>query len=435
MSTYGVIGGSLWGNRGAEAMIVTTIARIRERDPGASFVLLSYFPDRDRELLQDPGVTVVDARPVRTILAWLGAFASRIASIVSLRLPGAVLPSSVRAMRRCRALFDISGISFHDGRLAVGVYNLFCIWPALLLKIPVVRLSQAMGPFRHPLNRLAARWVTRRSLHTFARGRLTAGYLEQLGVPADSWSVAPDVAFGYLPSYSMTTENDSEVSKLHERLVELRAAGTDVVAVVPSSLVNKSMTNEGRDYVALLRTLVQDLHSRGAHVLVMPNATRAGEESSRNNDITVIIQLRDRISREPNGIDQSAISYVDFDLNTASIRSLAERCTLLITSRFHAMIAALALGVPPIVVGWSHKYEEVLELFGCQSDAVDFSEAEQKLPQLVERLLAEHKTARERILKALPGVTAAAVDPFDLLDRLPIPASRRRRSTWKPSVR
>ena len=116
MSTYGVIGGSIWGNRGAEAMIVTTIGRVRERDPDATFLLLTYFPERDRALVRDPGVTVVDARPKATVVAWFGAFVARIAGMVGLHLPDAALPSLVRHLRRCRALFDVTGISFHDGR-------------------------------------------------------------------------------------------------------------------------------------------------------------------------------------------------------------------------------------------------------------------------------------------------------------------------------
>jgi len=68
------------------------------------------------------------------------------------------------------------------------------------------------------------------------------------------------------------------------------------------------MTGQGRDYVALLRTIVDDLHARGLHVLVMPNATRAGLDFPRNNDITVISRLRDRIRAKPEGIDASALS-------------------------------------------------------------------------------------------------------------------------------
>lgn len=419
MNTYGVIGGTLWGNRGAEAMVVTTIGRTRERDPDASFVLLSYFPDRDRALLQDPAVTVADARPLPTIATWLAALVTGAVSLVGIRLPDAVLPAPVRALRRCRALFDVSGISFHDGRLAVVAYNLLCVWPAVLLRIPVIRLSQAMGPFRHPVNRQSARWVTRRSFHTFARGRLTADYLAKLQVPPDTWSVAPDVAFAYRPEYSLTVENDDRVAKLVERLEQVRTGGADVVALVPSSLVNRKMANDGRDYVTLLWRLVRDLHQRGTHVLVMPNATRAGVAATRNNDITVVTQLRERITAQPDGIDPDAVSYVDFDVNTAGIRSLTERCTLLITSRFHAMVAALALGVPPVVMGWSHKYEEVLEMFGCETHSIDFSRAERELFPMVERLLTDHETARKRILTSLPEVETAAIAQFELVDRLP----------------
>jgi polysaccharide pyruvyl transferase WcaK-like protein len=413
MNTYGVVGGTLWGNRGAEAMVVTTIGRVRERDPGAAFVLLSYFPDRDRELLRDEDVTVVDASPRPTVLTWVGAVLCRIARLVGVRLPDALLPAPVRALRGCRALFDVSGISFHDGRLTVVAYNLLCLWPALLLKVPVIRLSQAMGPFAHPLNRLPARWVTKRSAHTFARGRLTAGYLEGLGAPAGSWTVAPDVAFAYRPEYSLTAENDGQVAAQRERLATVRAGGTDVVALVPSSLVHQKM---GEEYVELLGTLVADLRRHGAHVLVMPNATRAGVAVPRNNDLTVVALLRESL-----GAGTDDVSYVDFDLNTASIRSLAEQCTLVVTSRFHAMVAALALGVPPLVMGWSHKYEEVLEMFGCEADAVDFSQARDQLAPMVQRLLAEHEHTRERILKALPEVTEAAIAQFDALDRLPAP--------------
>lgn len=419
MNTYGVIGGTLWGNRGAEAMVVTTIGRVRERDPGAGFVLFSYFPRQDRALVTDPAVAVIDARPKAVLLCWFGAVLARLARLVGLRLPDAMLPKPARALRGCRALFDVSGISFHDGRLSVVAYNLMCLWPALLVRVPVIRLSQAMGPFRHPLNRLPARWVTRRSLHTFARGRLTAEFMHGLGAPQQSWSVAPDVAFAYRPEYRLTSENEDQVGKVRQRLERLRAEGTRVVALVPSSLVFQKMAGDGGDYVVLLSTVVDQLHRQGVHVLVMPNATRAGVAAGRNNDLIVIEKLRERRLRERGPENADQVSYVDFDLDTASIRSLAELCTLLVTSRFHAMIAALALGVPPLVMGWSHKYTEVLERFGCEDAAVDFSEAEQGMLPLLERMLAEHERTREQILKALPEVTADSVAQFDQLDRLP----------------
>ena len=61
---------------------------------------------------------------------------------------------------------------------------------------------------------------------------------------AGSRSVAPDVAFAYRPEYSLTAENDHLVADLLERLARVRASGTDVVALVPSSLVHQKMTGE-----------------------------------------------------------------------------------------------------------------------------------------------------------------------------------------------
>lgn len=417
MSMYAVTGGTLWGNRGAEAMVTTTIGRIRERDPGATFVVFSYFPDHDRALVTDPAVQVVDARPVQTLVHGVFGLVDTVARRLGRRLPDRLMPRPVRTLQACRALFDVSGISFHDGRLAVVAYNVMCLWPAMLLGVPVVRLSQAMGPFRHPLNRLPARWMTRQAVHTYARGGHTAAHMRALGVPNDSWSIAPDVAFAYQPGDSRTTENDDAVGQLHTRLSAVNDQGRAVVGLVPSSLVWSKTSAEGGDYVALLATVVTALHQRGIHVLVMPNATRASSESLRNNDIAVIRELRNRLDADP-GIDTSALSWVDFDLNTASIRALVGSCTVLITSRFHAMVAALALGVPPLVMGWSHKYDEVLEMFGCADLAVDFTVAERDLIPLLDHLLAEHSAVRERILAELPAVTAAAVAQFDVVEKL-----------------
>lgn len=420
MTTYGVIGGTLWGNRGAEAMVVTTIGRVRDRDPDARFALFSYMPSQDAALCRDGDVEVVDAGPRAVALVHLPvAMACRLVGLVGIRVPDRLLPAPVRTLRRCRALFDVTGISFHDGRLAVVAYNLLCLWPALLLGVPVVRLSQAMGPFRHPLNRWPARFVTARSFHTFVRGRLTAELVRELRVPADRWSIAADVAFAYRPGDSITAENEDRVERIAGHLDEVVAGGRCVVAVVPSSLVLKRSLAAGRDHVGELHRLVRDLQARGRHVLLLPNATSAGLDTLRNNDLAVIEALQDRIAVDPGEVDPQAVSAVTFDLNTAAIRSLIGRCEVVITSRFHAMVAALALGVPTLVLGWSHKYEEVLEMFGSSGDAVDFTRAGDALLPMLDRLLAGTAATRERILAALPDVVASAEAQFDVLDGLP----------------
>lgn len=435
MNTYAVIGGTLWGNRGAEAMVVTTIGRVRDRDPDARFIVMSYMAERDRELVTDPAVAVLDAGPKVSVLVHLPfAMLCWLLSLLRIRWPDVLLPRSVRLLRGCRALFDVSGISFHDGRLAVVAYNVVCLWPAMLLRVPVIRLSQAMGPFEQALNRVPARQMLRRATYTFARGRRTAEYLRDLDSSAERWSVSADVAFAYRDGDSLTRENEELVEQVATHLAQVRDRGQQIVALVPSSLVLKKMQARDEDYLAILRSVINHLHERHRHVVLVPNATRAGVDTMRNNDVAVIERLRASIESDAEGIDHEGLTYVDFDLNTAGIRALIADCELVITSRFHAMVASLSLGVPTLVMGWSHKYEEVLEMFGCEADAIDFTEADGALHAMIDRLIDDNADVRRRIAAALPDVVGSAQRQFDLLDALPNSSGRRPTSRRRPTT-
>ncbi len=48
----------------------------------------------------------------------------------------------------------------------------------------------------------------------------------------------------------------------------------------------------------------------------------------------------------------------------AELRRLVRVCDVVGVSRFHAMVGALAESVPVAVMGWSHKYAEVMDSFG-----------------------------------------------------------------------
>jgi polysaccharide pyruvyl transferase WcaK-like protein len=421
--TYAIIGGTVWGNRGAEAMVATTIGRLRERDPDARFLLLSYQPARDRGLVDDPRIAVVDGAPRRLAtvhLPW--AVVVWLVGRVGLRVPGWLLPRDLAALRGSRVLLDVSGISFHDGRLGVMVYNLACLWPAMLLGVPVVRLSQAMGPFEHRINRLAARHALRRSARSYLRGARTAALVEPLGVDPARWRLAADLAFAYRPQDRLAAEHLDRVEAAAAQLAAWKASGAAVVAVVPSSLVLKGAERDGWDYLGALEALVVALRDRGYRVLLLPNATSEGVDTLRNNDLAVITRLATRF---PAIAADDGVVRVEHDLDTASIRQLLRSADATVTSRFHAMVASLSLGIPVLVLGWSHKYAEVLAPFGLEDDAVPAEEAlgtearvrEVALPRLW-AFLDDLERRRHLIEAALPTVEASAAAQLEELDEL-----------------
>jgi len=47
------------------------------------------------------------------------------------------------------------------------------------------------------------------------------------------------------------------------------------------------------------------------------------------------------------------------------LKGYLAQARLVISSRFHALVGALSQGVPSIAVGWSHKYDLLLQDYGC----------------------------------------------------------------------
>ena len=416
--TYAIIGGSLWGNRGAEAMVSVVVGEIRRSQPDARFALHTYHPDEDRAILTDPTIDVLDVTPRTVALRMIPAAALHgVVGPLLRRVGVGWCPASIAGMVRSDVVVDVSGIAFNDGRLGVSLYNLLSVLPAHLVGTPVVRLSQAFGPLERPANRLLARVALRLGTHAVARGQRSLALLDRAGLadPART-SVAPDLALLYDDGYCLTEPHTDRVEELE---AWMRDDDTPVVAVVPSSLLLGRFREDGRDYVTAVVTQVEHLLGTGRRVLLLPNATKHGTGSERNNDFTAIDAAMCRL--EEAGVmtaSPGAVRAVDFDVNTTGIRRLIAACEAVVTSRFHAMVAALALGVPVMVLGWSHKYTEVLAAFGQGRHAVDAltevapgddgREGSGALGERIDAFLAAAPAERARIAAALPGVVADA---------------------------
>ncbi len=173
-----IIGGSIWGNRGASAMLETTIGKLREAKLDASYNIFTPYPLKDLSLAADPQLNFFDSRPfaivqyfLKTLFGW---FITRMGGNVN-------FSGGVRALTNSDILLDIGGITFSDGRLMFLPYNILTIWPSILFGIPVVKLSQAAGSFRNPIIRMFSKLFLSRCDYFFARGEKTPCFLDRFG--------------------------------------------------------------------------------------------------------------------------------------------------------------------------------------------------------------------------------------------------------------
>lgn len=413
-----IIGGTIWGNRGSEAMLVTTIGRIREKQPSSEFFVFSYYPEVDRELVKDNKIQIMNGKPFALVFEhFLGSILGTIIMKMGFEIPDTKYFKISRALKNSDILLDIGGITFSDGREKYLPFNILIIWPAMILGVPVIKLAQAIGPFNHWLNRLSAKFFLSRCKHIFARGEKTANFISKLGYPANKFNTVADIAFIYKRKYSLSKENNNSVSSLIECIGKVKTHGKNIIVFSPSILVDSKSQKKGLCYTDQFLSAIQQLGGKDFQYIFMPNATREGSEKKHNNDLLLINKIKSIVeNRNFSKEICESINYVDYDINTLSIRRIVSSADVLITSRFHAMISGLVLGVPTIVIGWGHKYLETMELYDMKKFALDFSNQNLNLGKMISKTLSQKEQIRETLNLRKGAVLKLAEKQFIYLD-------------------
>lgn len=400
-----IIGSALAGNKGASAMLESAIATLEPRLPGVRFTLLSMYPTEDARQNVYPNLTIVDARPLR-----LGV------GINSLALAHRILPPLRPLLRRHPAiaaladadiLLDQGGITFTDGREKFLLYNVASILPAMNMKVPVFKCAQAVGPFEGRVNRTVSRFFLPRVRTLVTRGRITHELAEGLGLT--------NIVAG--ADYAFSLELGGDEAAAMDSLVpaEWKADGSaPVVGISPSVVVQKKVEARGGDYVGIMVTFIREQSARGHNVLVIPHSARSGSDKTHNNDLPLCRELKRRVADDPQVI------VLDDEYTSQQLRYVIGGCDLFLASRFHAMVSSLSMSVPTLVVGWGHKYQEVLEMFGLEEWALAhgdlsaetlserFSALEQRADDVTALLARNLPAVKERSL-AQAGLIAEVV--------------------------
>lgn len=398
------------GNHGAEAMLLATVRGLEARLPGAVFHVFSYRPAADAAVVRHPAVRVRSLTPPALLLRLVPlSVALALLRAVGLGRAARLLPEDVRALAGCRVQVDLAGVSFVEGREVFLPFNVLSLVPAWVLGVPVVKCAQALGPFGAPLNRWTAGAALRRCRAVFARGERSFRHLEalELGGVARRGS---DVAFLLGEGDGATGPRPPVVGRVLEALGAQARAGARAVGVFPSSLL---ASRHGDAYVSSMAGVVTALLRRGDRVVLLPHASRGRAGAGpRNNDLHVIAGVMERLAPE----ERTGVLAVQEDVHAADMLPIVAALDGAVVSRFHAMVACLSRGVPPVVVGWSHKYLEVMEDFGLGDFVLDAAAAD--VPGVLERLdaLGVRRAALAPGLgQALDAARASASEQLDLV--------------------
>lgn len=380
-----IIGSALSGNKGAAAMLESSMQTLGEKYKDAQFTLLAMYPEADSQQNTYDNLTILKGSAF-----YLGVV------INSWALLYRILPFArsfikrhspeVKAIAEADVLLDQGGITFVDGREVFLIYNIATILPALNTKTPVVKCAQALGPFKNFINKTAARIFLPKMSRIVSRGAITHKYLE--GLHLKNVTAGADYAFclDVTPDEAKSAQAKFDMSFFE---------GDKVVGISPSVVMRKKVDKHGQegDYVRQLVQFIDDITEKGYKVLIVPHSYRSAETAlQHNNDAPLCRDMYAQVK------DKTQCQLIDTELTSQELRYIIGRCDLFIASRFHAMISSLAMAVPTLVIGWSHKYREVLEMFELE----EWAFGQDKLsPEYLQQRFAELEKQKGEIQKKL----------------------------------
>jgi colanic acid/amylovoran biosynthesis protein len=396
----GLIGATLIGNRGAEAMVSATVTQLGKVSSNLNFTLFSYFPISDKKLKQS-SIDIQNGTPefILLVVFPLSLLYAIFVRFFHLRFLHTVFPKEIRDWSESSSLIDVSGVSFMDVRAHILPYDILIIIISNLLGTPFVKFSQAMGPFNSLISKTAAKLFLPGTKHIFARGESTYNALEKV-CHKKNYSRSTDIALLHSIGDSLTDENSSYIKSLVEDLSNRKNGGEKIVGICPSSVVYKMSLKKGYDYLGFITELCEMCIDRGYTVLLYPNATKdENMNKTRNNDLNPIIKIQNNLkqnSRNPH----NKILNVDRNINTDGIKRLIQNVDLSVVSRFHAMIASLELIKPVIILGWSHKYLEVMNDFELGEWVFDYTHNKStELFSMIEKCYSQKSSIEKQIEK------------------------------------
>lgn len=399
--TLSIVGVTLTGNMGGQAMLFSTIQNIKKKIPEVSFNLLSIYPQEDNKFNYDQ-VNVVELNPKSLILLYLPLsllvcpFAN-FSSFRKLLMKNAYFASLLSS----EAVIDLGGITFIDGRgLALLFYNIACTLPGILFKIPTFKLSQAMGPFNQILNRFFASKILKKCQKVVARGEITLGYLQELKLN--------NIQMNYDTAFCLEVDNASR-KKAHD-IIEKLQLNEKTIIISPSQVVENECKTAGVDFREEILKTIDEISKRNLKILLLAHSLRK-EVKSKNNDIELCEFLYNKAK-----LKDKKVFLVPHQEDSRILREIIGSADLFIGCRFHSIVSALSKGVPTIALAWSHKYLEMINPFGIDQYVLNIAQFNsENLLDLIDNLENNKMEVRNSLDQNLQRVVHSSRGNFKLI--------------------
>lgn len=270
---------------------------------------------------------------------------------------------------------------------------------------PVVFMPQAWGPFTSQSIRQLSAAAINLSACAYARDKRSYLYMNELeGVDKKKIRIAPDIAY----QFEGAAEADA-MNVLKEN--GLISEDKHMIGIMPNMQVYLRTDGKGLEnkYVNLLVDMAKYfLYHEGLSVVLIPHQVYPFENPDVPDDRFLCDMIRTSLNNVKDVI--SLTGYYPAEV----LKAVIGRMDFVVGSRYHGIIAALSQMVPALVLGWSHKYFELMRDIGTEEYIADYKNLNKdELLALVEKAWLKRDDLRNILKKHVPEQINKSAEPLD----------------------
>jgi polysaccharide pyruvyl transferase WcaK-like protein len=276
-------------------------------------------------------------------------------------------------------IIDASGFAFGD-QLPVATAERFarnCArWKSQGKRI--VLLPQALGPFQTKPARRAFLNIVRHADLIHARDQ-------------DSISFAIDAAPDHTGKFKLAPDITIGVSGVP--VLNVNFPKPTMLLVPNIRMMDRTKKFQANSYIPFLNRCINASRKAGLNPIILIHDD--GEDENLLNAIQNM---------------QKQNLPVIHETDPLRLKGIISLATLVIGSRFHALLGALSSGVPVVAAGWSHKYKRLLEDFNCEHLTLNVDAPESEISHCIMTAVGPN---RDLILRSLSSAKIRAIKKID----------------------
>jgi polysaccharide pyruvyl transferase CsaB len=370
----GISPGDIAYNRGDEAIVLAMIIELQRRGHQVS-VVFSRNPARTERRL---------------------GIASRSISPFS--------PFGSHALKDTDLLLWGCGQLINDRQsLALLPYFAFRAWQAMRRDIPVVLFAAGVGQLKRRFSKILTRYLVRHCRLCSVRDDRSRDILRECGISGAIFVTADPAFLLSRKAIAMTKTKAGVVFAVREWFLS-------DYNILPQSIRRhlglERSTQRSKVLLALYAEAADQLIENGLDVSFVAMSTASG-----HNDLLTARQIVGRMRR--------TARIVEGDLTVPELLKIFSSARVVVATRMHAAILALAAGSRPVVLTYEAKGEALVERMGLQEWSLDIEVATPTLlVDKVKNLLVVDDAIDRCFQREISRMCSAASSTFDFVDGL-----------------